>query len=287
MLYWAIETRDQATGQWLLQEFPVRGGITVEQEKNKVRAFATYERFEQVMNAIRRLRRQAMLAQNTTELRRLQFVELALVIVEATGRRIESVSLLRRDDFTLNAELDFKNAFVRWRPENDKTSHAQDYPLPQSVARRVHALLEEREIVDAGLCFPKVYDAMRSVSPDELTVWFRDLEASIGLPKLPRGVWHPYRRKWSKERKHLPATDVMAAGGWKDIKTFMDSYNEPDMDTMRRVAEDPERKRMAARTSSSGPGLPRTAGQHGKLVRRRPAATSGGEPRVLSLTRVS
>ena len=51
------------TGRWLLHEFPVRGGITVEQEKNKVRAFATYERFEQVLNAIRRPRREMMLAQ--------------------------------------------------------------------------------------------------------------------------------------------------------------------------------------------------------------------------------
>ena len=117
-------------------------------------------------------------------------------------------------------------------------------------------------------------------------MWFRDLEASIGLPKLPRGVWHPYRRKWSKERKHLPAKDVMAAGGWKDIKTFMDSYNEPDMETMRQVAEDPERKRLAARKAlSEAIALRAVAGQPGKVVRRRPAGPSGGETRVLPFTR--
>lgn len=264
----------------------MRGGITVEQERNKVRAFATYERFEAVMNAIRRLRIEMKLSQNDTELRRLQFVELAILLVEATGRRIESVSLLRRDDFILNPEQDFSNALVRWRPEDDKKNQGQDYPLPQSVARRVYALLEEREISGEQLCFPKFRDALRSVSPDELTVWFRDLEASIGLPKLPRGVWHPYRRKWSKERKHLPVRDVMAAGGWKDIKTFMDSYNEPDMDTMRRVAEEPERQRVAARESSSEPFALRAAvGQRGSVVRRRPAGAASGEPRVLSLSR--
>ena len=285
MLYWATETRNPKTGRWLLQEFPVRGGIAVEQEKNKVRAFATFERFEQVMNAIRRLRREVALAQDASALRRLQFVELALVLVEATGRRIESVSLLHGDDFTLNAEDDFRNARIRWRPENDKKRHGQDYPLPQSVARRVHALLEEREILDGHPCFPKVRDAMRSVSPDELTVWFRELEASIGLEKLPQGVWHPYRRKWSKERKHLPPKDVMEAGGWKDIKTFMDSYNEPDMETMRNVAEDPERRRLAAQESSDEPfARHAVSGQRGSLGRHRPV-TAAGEARVLPFTR--
>jgi hypothetical protein len=286
MLYWATQTKDSITGRWLLNEFPVRGGITVEQEKNKVRAFATYERFEQVVDTIRRLRRELMVKPNATALRRLQFVELALLLVEATGRRIESVTLLCRDDFTLNPEQGFKDALVRWRPENEKTNLAQEYPLPQSVARRVFALLEEREVAHDQPCFPKLNDPMRSVSPDELTVWFRDLEASIELPKLPRGVWHPYRRKWSKERKYLPAKDVMAAGGWKDIKTIMDSYNEPDMETMRQVAEDPERKRLAARDASSeAVALRAVAGERGKRVRRRPGGLSAGEPRVLPFTR--
>ena len=220
-------------------------------------------------------------------MRRLQFIELALLLVEATGRRIESVCLMNRDDFTLNAEQDFNNAVVRWRPENENTKHGQDYPLPQSVARHVHALLEERGVLADLPCFPKPYCPMRSVSPDELTVWFGDLEASIALPMLPRGVWHPYRRKWAKERqhlpakdvmgaggwkdmktlwakerKHLPAKDVMGAGGWKDIKTFMNSYNEPDMETMRLVAEDPGRKRQAAQDASSAPvALRAAAGQ--------------------------
>lgn len=294
MLNWAKRTRDPATGQWLLHEFPVRGGIVIEQEKNKVRAFATYERFETVMHGLQRARPVATLARDETTLRHLRFLELALVMVEASGRRIEAVSLLRRSDFTIDPARDFADALVRWRPEDDKTGHTQEYPLPQSVARRVYALLEERMVPADGLCFPKRYDASRAVSPDELTTWLREFEKSLGLPKLPRGVWHPYRRKWSKERKHLPMKDVMAAGGWRDVKTFMDSYNEPDLETMRQVAEEPERQRAARQAAAERATSQATVGQRNPLIRRRPAGVSregttarpnSAEVRVLPLVR--
>ena len=43
---------------------------------------------------------------------------------------------------------------------------------------------------------------------------------SAELPKLRGGVWHPYRRLWATERKHLPDLDVAAAGGWRDTRAL-------------------------------------------------------------------
>ena len=129
-----------------------------------------------------------------TTLRHLQLVELALVLVEATGGgRIESVSLLVRSDCRFNADLDFRDAEIHWRPETIKTDQAEVYPLPQSVARRAHQLLDERNTPENGECFPKRYKP-GSVSPDELPHWLRDLEteigeaASRGLASLPAEV---------------------------------------------------------------------------------------------------
>jgi 2-polyprenyl-6-methoxyphenol hydroxylase-like FAD-dependent oxidoreductase len=51
------------------------------------------------------------------------------------------------------------------------------------------------------------------------------------LAKLKEGRWHPYRRKWATERKHMPLTDVAAAGGWKDTETLLTCYQLPDRDT--------------------------------------------------------
>ena len=58
-----------------------------------------------------------------------------------------------------------------------------------------------------------------------------------GLPKLRRGVFHPYRRLWASERKALPSKDVAHAGGWKDIETMLGSYVQSDAATVLRVVE--------------------------------------------------
>jgi len=59
--------------------------------------------------------------------------------------------------------------------------------------------------------------------------------ALAGLPKLKRGVWHPYRRRWATVRKHLPLTDVAAPGGWKSTQTLLKCYQQPDEATMLEV----------------------------------------------------
>ena len=58
-----------------------------------------------------------------------------------------------------------------------------------------------------------------------------------GLPKLDRGLWHPYRRLWASERKHLPDVDVSRAGGWRDVATMKASYQLADPATMLRAIE--------------------------------------------------
>jgi hypothetical protein len=44
------------------------------------------------------------------------------------------------------------------------------------------------------------------------------------------------------ERKHLPDVDVAKAGGWRDLATMKQSYQQPDPATVLRVVEnDPQR----------------------------------------------
>ena len=43
--------------------------------------------------------------------------------------------------------------------------------------------------------------------------WLAVAEEQAEVAKLDGGRWHPYRRKWATERKHLPLKDVAAAGG--------------------------------------------------------------------------
>jgi hypothetical protein len=60
-------------------------------------------------------------------------------------------------------------------------------------------------------------------------------ERLAGLEPLDGSLWHAYRRKWATERKHLPAVDVAAAGGWKNTTTLARCYQQADAETMLRV----------------------------------------------------
>jgi hypothetical protein len=57
-------------------------------------------------------------------------------------------------------------------------------------------------------------------------------EKKAMLTKLVGSLWHAYSRKWAIERKHLPLKDVAAAGGWKDINTLLEVYQQSDEESV-------------------------------------------------------
>lgn len=66
------------------------------------------------------------------------------------------------------------------------------------------------------------------------------LRRGEGLAKVPsqrQGGWHAFRRAWATRRKHLPVQDVMAAGGWRDVKALQRAYQASDPETVRKVME--------------------------------------------------
>ena len=85
--------------------------------------------------------------------------------------------------------------------------------------------------------FPSPKDDSKPIRRDLTARWLLKAEKKAKLPKLNRGVFHPYRRLWASERKALPAKDVAEAGGWKDIETMLGSYVQSDAATTLRVVE--------------------------------------------------
>ena len=57
------------------------------------------------------------------------------------------------------------------------------------------------------------------------------------LPSLSGGRWHPYRRLWATERRHLPAQDVAAAGGWTGTQALTTIYQRATPDKILEVVE--------------------------------------------------
>ena len=62
--------------------------------------------------------------------------------------------------------------------------------------------------------------------------WLSVAEAKAELSKLDGSLWHAYRRKWASERKHFPLKDVADAGGWKDVNTLLEIYQQADEESV-------------------------------------------------------
>jgi hypothetical protein len=79
----------------------------------------------------------------------------------------------------------------------------------------------------------------RPVSKDLAREWLRRAEVAAKVEPHKGSAWHAYRRKWATERKHLPDKDVAAAGGWKDLTSLREAYQQVDDATLYRVVSEP------------------------------------------------
>lgn len=222
MLRWATTVRGP-NGQRLLASNPLAGIRTV-REKNPKRPVATWERFQATRDAMRELATQN--AGDPETHRHWLRMELALTLAEATGRRIGAIRQLRWEDF------DFANSKVTWRADADKTRRDWVVPLPATLVKAIRRFRIKLGGAFSGLIFPSRAHPEKALDRHAFQKALVTAERAAGLTKLDGSAWHAYRRAWASSRKHLPLTDVAAAGGWKGARTLLGVYQQPDMDTM-------------------------------------------------------
>ena len=92
--------------------------------------------------------------------------------------------------------------------------------------------------------FPSPSDPAKPVSKKLADTWMRTAEVLAGLEPLEGTCWHWVRRKWATERKNGSLRDVAAAGGWKDPRTLLTIYQQPDPETMYEVVTNPRRRKV-------------------------------------------
>ncbi|HWN19495.1 MAG TPA: hypothetical protein VNO19_11320 [Gemmatimonadales bacterium] len=119
-----------------------------------------------------------------------------------------------------------KHGKVSWRAEEDKVGREWWSPVTPEVRAELEALRRERMAVGLGavLLFPSVNDPTVPPGYKTATLWLRAAEKLADLEPLPRGAFHPFRRRCASERKHLPLVDVAAAGGWVETTTLQRCY---------------------------------------------------------------
>lgn len=236
MLRWATRYR-LPSGPRLLQENPLHG-VQIPRERNVVRPVATIERFTATRAAIARELVTAVQAQDEEARLSWAKLDLALVIAEATGRRIGAIRLLFWSD--LHLEGGDEGCAITWRADADKKGVEHVTRIPGALARQIHHGVKQLAAIHTYV-FSSPRHPLEAMSRHLLAYWLRKAERAAGLPPLRGGVWHTYRRKWATERKHYPMKDVMAAGGWTDVTTFLTSYQQADAATQLAVMSAPEK----------------------------------------------
>ncbi|WP_405284334.1 hypothetical protein V3331_01880 [Gaopeijia maritima] len=175
-----------------------------------------------------------------------------LALARFTGRREGAICALRASD-VLRADqvraalagsgMDERLAdhmphgAVRWSDQSDKMGLLFISPLSEPAREELDRYLRAEPWVGDVPLFPSDEGPGAPMRTDVAARWLLKAEQAAGLPKLKGGLWHPYRRLWASERKHLPDVDIAAAGGWKGTRALQLSYQTADPATVLRVVE--------------------------------------------------
>ncbi len=234
VLNWATRVM-QHNGTRLLSENPVRG-YERPKNKNPRQPVVTYDRFLKVRAKADEADPQHLFG---------HFLEL----VESLGWRVSAICQLWASDIDRRADEDAPHGRIRKRAENDKEGIAHWPPLSKDSRSALDAILEVNPTIGNLPIFP----APKTRKGDRPGPWTRfharnllhRTERLAELDTVEGGDFHPYRRKWSTERKALPAQDVALSGGWKDLRSLERSYQKADPKTVLRVVSEPTKLRDA------------------------------------------
>lgn len=238
LLRWARGHRVQ--GRRLLATNPLDGLTLLPREKNVRRPVASEARYQATLAA----------APHVDPTGRLAGL---LALARFTGRRVTAFASLGASDVALSAAAvkralarggeDARRAehmphgAIRWRAETDKLDFEELTPLSRGAREALDAYLRAQLRVGDVPLFPDTLDATQPMGTMDAAYLLTRAESHAGLEKLSRGLWHPYRRLWASERKHLPDPDVAKAGGWRDLATMKTAYQQPDLATTLAVIE--------------------------------------------------
>ena len=233
-LNWATNVQ-RPDGSRLLEQNPIRG-YEIPRAKNPRRPVATFDRYLAVRNHSDTIDPQGLFG---------AFMDL----IESLGWRVSAICQLRANDYDRRASAVAPFGRLRKRGEFDKRGVDMLVPLPELARDAIEAVLKINPVVGDMPLFP----AAKAHAPDRPAPWSRHnarkllgrAEKATGLEPLAGGDFHPYRRKWSTERKHLPRADVAVAGGWRDVRSLELCYQQTDQATLLAVVTEPRKLRDA------------------------------------------
>lgn len=156
------------------------------------------------------------------------------MLARETGHRIGAIRLLRWSD------VDLASQRVTWRAESDKIRHEHRTPLSAPAIAELDAAAAAMVLAGGAATGERRIFAESNgepVSRHRLNDWWQRAAQNVKLPKGERLGWHALRRQFATELKGTPIADLKALGGWKNEKTIVECYQQPDERTMREALE--------------------------------------------------
>ncbi len=222
-LNWGFRER-RSSGRRLIQENPLHG-IKLPRERNPQRPVMHHDVYLKLLKVAEQVH---------------PLLKLALVVAEGTGRRISGWRNLLWDD------VDFKAGEIRWRAEFDKSGFEDIRPMSDAVRDTLREARKKQGAIGSAPVFPAPKDPTKPCDRHLLDNWLRRAFKVAELEPERGGRWHTLRRKWATERKGYPVKDVAAAGGWRDERTILTSYQQADAATVKRVVLNPTQRLLGS-----------------------------------------
>jgi len=218
---WATKHK-LSTGERLLGRNPLHD-CQWPREKNVRRPIASHDRYVRTLAKVDAVDPSGRL-------------RLILALARYTGRRESAILELRASDILLSTDriaralatagMDERLAdhmphgAIRWSDESDKQGVLHITPIAADVRAELESYLARNPRVGDVPLFPGPNSDTAPMSRVLAARWLIRAEGMAEVSKLTGGTFHPYRRLWASERKHLSDVDVANAGGWKSTKTL-------------------------------------------------------------------
>jgi len=220
VLNWAARSRDER-GRLLIQSNPLRG-LKMPRQKNPTRVVLSDEEYRALLKVSRRVDWR---------------FHVALVLAHETGHRIGAIRQLRWSD------IDIDGRTIRWRAEHEKTGYEHRTPVTDEVIAVIDEALGRNPARGDAPVLPSTQDPSLCIRRWMLGDRWRQAERLAGLePKRGRG-WHSLRRKFASDLMALPLKVLCELGGWKEAKTVLRCYQQPDEVQLRAAIESRQRVR--------------------------------------------
>lgn len=220
-----------ANGDYLLPRNPVKG-YQRPKNPNPKRPLVSYDRYKKVLG-------------KADEVDPQRLFRPFLVLVESLGWRVSALCATKASDLDLKKTKTAPYGRIHKRGETDKEGADEWVPLSKEARAAIDMLRKRNPVIGDQYLFPAPKARGKPWSRWHARDLLERAEAEAELDPVDGGDFHPYRRKWATERKSLPLTDVMAAGGWRDRRSLETSYMQADEATMYEVMAEPKKLREA------------------------------------------